>query len=423
MRSFLRRQWVLWNGRKMRRLLLPAVVWLLVMLGLVVCARAQSGTYTVTHDGGPTDSVTAVFTIHPGVSPGTWTVTIDSVTGSAAIPQGRYAPVNPSGGVSSYTNSTGDWPVADWPQVMFMARSQTSGLFTVIGPYDVLAPPAEYRIRTSGTNDSEQPVRIGFIDANGDVVFDLIVAPGESWDETIVVDESDGPFTPYVATQNEFSDGVWTQVEIEEAQPQAVASAIPASDAVPLPSSSEVTYTVTNTTVNNTTVNNNTVVNSSANNQASPWINPTPATEDGDRLDKATFRQGVDKLETAIKKGAQDTVAGLKKVEDAVKDLRLATAPSLGDVESGELPEAVELPAPGLDAIPEAPEFFTGTLGSASVIAADLELFGDSFHWSVDFADYASAVNLVRSVLSVALFVGFFLLCVRTARGAGASDS
>jgi len=145
------------------------------------------------------------------------------------------------------------------------------------------------------------------------------------------VDEADGPFTPVIATRNEFSDGVWLSVDIEDATPAPSGPPItPSNTPGPTPpSTATIVQNITNTTVNNTNgdtitttnINNNITPNNSGNNTSSPWIAPTTPTVDNERLDKTTYKQGVDKLEVAIKASEKQRKADADLLKKAVEDL------------------------------------------------------------------------------------------------------
>jgi len=228
-----------------------------------------------------------------------------------------------SGG--AITSWSGAVPALDWTSGGFRRlslRELEPGSNIILANNSVwFGGAADYKIRTMGTNNSDQTIRIGYVDASGDSVLDITVQPGESWDETVVVNEADGPFTPVIATQGQFSDGVWFSVPIEDATPVPTGSPVSPSTADPVPETSTVVYNVTNNTVNNNTIINNQSTPNSPGGGGSPWLAPSGGTVDTERLDKTTFRQGVDKLEVAIKASEKQRKADADALKEAVEEL------------------------------------------------------------------------------------------------------
>lgn len=432
-KAFLKRQYILWNGRKMKNLLYPVVIWL-ALLVMLSCTRvfgqnifATYGSAYVNADVDGAD-IDVAWDVPGPMSAGHYYVAqfYLSSDGGATNTNWIY------NGYFSHNSATATHSIGTYTHWRVWVGDLENGTNADLGHIDTgwqpIADEEEpYRVRSTGTNNSDQEIRVGMVDNNGDTIFDIIVQPGESWDETHEVDEADGPFTPVIATRNEFSDGVWLAVDLEDADPTPAGPAVPPSQEDPIPGESTVVQNITNQTVNNVNINNNPSPNSPSNNDSTPWVNPTPATVDNERLDKATYKQGVDKIETAIKQGTKDVVKEVKKqgedTVEAIESLLDATAPSIGDVAAGPLPDPVDpLPSPnvvaGEGAIPEVPDFFTGTLSAETTITAELDMFGDTYDWTLDLTDYDEPIEIVRGVLTTILFVMFFLLLVRTARGA-----
>jgi len=268
------------------------------------------------------------------------TLTINALSLPAATPEVfyvLYGSVTATDGGSETTNiftvaasgaAISTWsganPALDWTSGGFRRlslRQLEPGTNIILANNSVwFGGAADYKIRTVGTNDSDQSIRVGFVDGSGSSVLDIVVPAGGSWDETVVVDEADGPFTPVIATQNEFSDGVWFNVPIEDATPIPSGPPVSPSTADPVPEASTVVQTVTNNTVNNTTINNYAPSNGPGSGGA-PWIAPTSGTTDTERLDKSTYRQGVDKLELAIKASEKQRKEDADALQEAVEGL------------------------------------------------------------------------------------------------------
>lgn len=98
------------------------------------------------------------------------------------------------------------------------------------------------------------------------------------------------------------------------------------------------------------------------------------------------------------------------------------------ELEPGEAEEAPTVPAPdmvGKFALPTLPS----SIGTVTTLAATIPGFNvsgvgwPSYDWTFDLDDHASAVSLVRGIFAGVLYICYFILCVRTIRGAAASEN
>lgn len=98
------------------------------------------------------------------------------------------------------------------------------------------------------------------------------------------------------------------------------------------------------------------------------------------------------------------------------------------ELEPGEAEEAPTVPAPdmvGKFALPTLPT----SIGTVTTLSATIPGFNvsgvgwPSYDWTFDLDDHASAVSLVRGIFAGILYICYFILCVRTIRGAAASEN
>jgi len=146
------------------------------------------------------------------------------------------------------------------------------------------------------------------------------------------------------------------------------------------------------------------------------------------------YREGVDrivaKLQKLVDKPVPDNTVieeKLATLHDDVKATTLTpanvTLPTLagvddfGKVSSGVLPST-------------APTFFSGTLStSAHSVTVNLPTFTiltrqwPEHSFTLDFVTYSDAITYFRGFLVVVLWIGYFLLIVRTVKGMGASET
>jgi len=263
------------------------------------------------------------------------------------------------------------------------------------------------------TNTRDYPIRYGVFGV-GDELLELIdVAPGAT--VTGQVTGAEGQvFTEKVFVPANFSDGGWVPADLDD------------GDAIPLPAipsasvGSYVTPAVPPTTPSHTAVipsgsipSSGTITPTSG---GTIWT-PTANTVDNERLDKATYRAGVDK-----------TVAALDKISTTLKTTTV-TEPTTTEGDAPEPMEATELPvAEVTNMFPTTPDMPTGSFTSVSEISVNLTIPGIGpipdipISWEYDLAQHSGVITLIRDLLKYLLVWGFFIACVKTGRGAFADQ-
>jgi len=155
---------------------------------------------------------------------------------------------------------------------------------------------------------------------------------------------------------------------------------------------------------------------------ASPvWSAPTGATADGERLDKATYRQGIDK-----------TVLGVKAVETKLTNLYNAvTGTGSPDVSGPDFPTTSTTTFAGSSSgvvgnleglMPAAPNVLPTSIDKDSSISFPLAFpFIGSQTLAIDLAVFSGPVAFIRGMCLSILAILFFLVSVRTIRSTFAS--
>jgi hypothetical protein len=410
----------------MRRLLLPAFVWLLVVLVLGLCTPAARAYQThpmgegssVDNDGSQvsvswnttTGTLSWTYSMGGGAdghSQGVWLYKVAS-NGSYTSTYTFFDIVNLSGASGSGSDSThiasGDWVILAGRKWL-TATSEYSDYFVWFrcGYTDVI--PKKFRFQ--GTNTYAYGIKAVILSSDNSVLWTSgVIAPGEGWDHTEdVTHRTDGPFRGALLLPAANTDGVWVLQDLDDATPTPITDPTEGTetndtpDPVPTDPAPEVPTSG--------------AINTSGGQQGGIWQSTTNTT-DNERLDKTTYRQGVDKIDVR-----------LKSIYDLLNKETTKTAPTDTPTTFSTAGTAPDTPAAIL---PTPPTFFSGSFSSGTQIAADLPSFtviGRTFpavHWQFDFADYAAPIALVRGVLSIALLIGFFLLCVRSARGSSADS-
>lgn len=153
----------------------------------------------------------------------------------------------------------------------------------------------------------------------------------------------------------------------------------------------------------NSPATNNTVNKNAYRPIWSPFSGQT-AGEQTDLLTIPAYREGIEKL------------LQTKQVEAEDEEMEFPEAEEFPEVDTSELiPE-------------EAPNFFTGSIGTSTTINFSSPSFtvgGRTFpamSKTIDLSDYDTAVSYFRALCSVVLWVIYFALCVRTGRSAAADQ-
>jgi len=278
---------------------------------------------------------------------------------------------------------------ADPVIIMFNPGPAPDKRVTIKIPINKTAFPITYKLMQDG-------VEIGSVTLN----------PGQGLLQTFTV-----PSTSQVNVLTETSgigfDGSAWVVNEELVTTQAVGDPItptvnttPPETDIPLPTLPESENPATNPIDNPAT-------NSTANtNKYKPIWTPQAEQTPGEQTNLLTieaYREGVEKLMTA-------TVPTYTEGEDIPPD---AVDTAVESFEGNIMASA-------------APSFFTGSPGGSSVISADLPSFSvlgktwPAHTFSYDLSQHSAIISWFRAICSVCLWVGYFILCVNTARGAGA---
>lgn len=134
---------------------------------------------------------------------------------------------------------------------------------------------------------------------------------------------------------------------------------------------------------------------------------------DGSGVTNTVYRQGVDKITTRLDEMLKVPVGVAQPEPAGTPQSPVAGGTALPGVTPGNL-------------IPETPTFFSGSFGDVTTVTANLVVPGMlgvsdiNYNWQFDMAEYSTPISLVRLTLSACLVVGFFILCVKTARGSSA---
>lgn len=184
-------------------------------------------------------------------------------------------------------------------------------------------PMASEFIRFKDTNTKEVSMRIVSKDKNGLTLWDSgEILPGQPYDSGSIDVTGKTPTTYDVFYKGEFADGIWSQTGSGDF-PSTPANEIPQPGPTPSPTPPPaITQPLPSPLPPAPQANQNTVSNTNL----SIWGQPTAATTDNERLDKLTYKQGIDKLDSTLKKldneedeeAAEEGVEFLVDVEQAI---------------------------------------------------------------------------------------------------------
>jgi len=460
-RSVVRRQGILFGGRKMRKLLMPAFVWLVTCVLLSVCAHAQTygpfngitynkvgscptqtqgtaigsptvvvgfridgvsisgGTTTVSYSwqryagtGGNVNygainiwvdnSYDAGKDLNLGATtPGVWQSGTQTMTGSQVMKLRLYTILYSDAGQLNCTGPTSNYPGPAQDTVVASAGHLPQDLnwtYTNDKPYEVTLKLTKGGVDTGWTTTVGAAVNGVATTASG-----TITGLADATDYAILVQD------PY-----DFTDGQWVDTG---------SLVTKSTTTVPNPTSGTPDKLVDHgTTPTNTSSTGNILGVPTPTNQPSQPPNsstsggtvwtPTTNTVDNERLDKATYRQGVDKI-----------TQNLDGIKDVLKNTT-KTEPTLPADPADPAAVTLEVPTPETNFIPTAPTGFTGNFTSVSAVSANLTIpamLGVSaipVNWSYDFSTHSTIIGVLRDLLKFILVWCFFILCVKTARKA-----
>jgi len=417
----------------MKRLLLPAFLWLLVMWLLGTCQQvfaygstvnnmgvfgttASHGRSTVTRLTSSTFSVTWSPS-GAGGFPSDWCTTQHTAyaTGSGtAVFDSSTVPL--TGGSTTFTCSAGNW-------FRIVDRTYVSGdAFDTVFYYQNTSTPKKKNIETF-TNTRDYAVRyVYFNDATDAVLKDSgTVAPGATADMTFEYD-STVTLKRRIFVPADFSDGGWVEATLDTNptpdpdDPSTVAGPNTTQTAEYYPPGAAPT-----TPTNSTVTPSNTPASLAITPGSQTVWTPTTNTTDNERLDKATYRVGVDKINDK-----------LGEVKTKLTEIKTALTTDTGTTTAPEIPadpaetEAMTIPTPNVASVLPDPmeDLFTGSFTSVTAVSANmtipafLSVPSTSWNWSYDFSEHETLITVIRNFLKFVLVVEFFLLSTRTVRGA-----
>lgn len=433
-RSMVRRQSVLFGGRKMRTELKPAfyvvLYWAIVIIAFYAffANRAQSQTTASGTLSVPDGSLS--WTLNPTTHLWTFTYSLGRVDNPGSDPADYYTSysvrrVDPTTHVSigdaSITRNSVEsgWGASPWhvtgtasftmnPTYVYKIRivQVKDDNVTFMGDQsfftDSLAKKVLIKIPI---NKTDFPITYKLMQ-DGVQVGSVTLQPGEGLLQEMTVPSTSTVTVVSSTTGIGFDGNTWV-VEESMVTEQEVGQITPTEGGTPpesniasptLPESQNPAVNPINDPANPDTVNTN---------KNKPIWKPAEEQVAGEQTNLLTieaYREGVEKLVDA------KTPTGLGEEEAVVEGENV----ELRTVNTEEI-----LPS-------TAPNFFPETPGTSSTISATLpSITAGGKTWpahsfSINLADYSTAITWFRSICSLALWIGFFILCVNTARGAGA---
>lgn len=393
---------------------MPALLWLLACAALALCARGEtitnshSGatatvTWTYDHENGEIDWVFTYTTPGSGGwSAGGWAYSTTGEGGPMGSAFFDLSPISSGSSSGSFPVDAGDW-------IRFGARVSGPGSWWLINPdvedwYQV--PVVAKKVRIAYHNPNDVPVRVKLVDAANPetVLADTVVQPGTGFIQTYTLPEgvNDVQLLTFVEGFERdgpswvVSEGAVTKIGESDPLPGATSTGSEEPEAVTVPPPPGAPGAIKPVSDN-------------------PPAKPRPTVwfggGGGSDLDATVFREGIDKLEVAIKE--------LSVVPEGVD---APGTDEIGDTEPMEYVGAAQkIPA-------ELPTFLTGEFGSTNALSVTLPGFSvggvewAERVWTFDASQYSTFITLMRALLLAVVLVCWFLLCVRTVRGASANE-
>jgi len=427
----------------MRRLLMPAFVWVVTCMLLAVCARGQSygpffgQAYNITGTC-PTQTTTTVagnatigFTITGTTISGsnttvnyTW-VRTGTNTNYGVINIWEDSPyesdvvLSPSaGGSGSVVLQAGQVLKLRMYHVLYAGGAQLN----CTGPTGTYPGPAQDTIVATGgvmpqdlnwsyTNDKNYTVKLKLVKGGVDTGWTTEVGPNATASGVItgLADATD--YTMAIQDPYQFTDGSWVDsgAYITKSTPSVPNPASGTPDNI-VPSGT--TATTANTFAPTPPTNQPTSAPTTSTTGTTAWT-PTTNTVDNERLDKATYRAGVDK-----------TILKLGEIKDAITTTTVTAPETFGDPEET---AAALVAGPSITNImPTTPPTLTGNFTSVHTVSANLTIPGMMgiadipVNWTYDFSQHESLITIIRNFLLYIITICFFILCVRTAKESSA---
>lgn len=259
----------------------------------------------VTETDGPTSwggqNTTTVWTYAaPTLS---WSCTCTGTLGSHTmyVPGGATLAVYSHSGGSSHSGSVSGLSVG---QTVVLSGPEHS--------YTIPSSPNQKKNIETFTNTRDYPVRYVIFAADGTTILkdSGSISPGGTADMTFEFLESEGPLVRKIFIPADFSDGGWVEADLDtDSSPSGTyvsPSPTPETTSTYVPPATPPTSPVNNTSMPTTAPNAGVIQPGSQ----TIW-NGTSNTVDNERLDKATYRQGVDKQ-----------VEKLGQIKDKLEEIR-----------------------------------------------------------------------------------------------------
>lgn len=261
----------------------PPVTW--TQSGATITASFNTGTNTwvLTVSGTFSGSAAVYYSARPSETPG-WSDGFYTAYSGGTL-------INGSATMSGFGTT-----------VLWTLSSNAMGSETT--RYIGKAAAAAENIRIDGINSKNTDIRIEAKDKNGVTIWDSgTIPPGAAYDSGNLVVTGKTPVTYNVFYRSQYGDKTWTEGTPGEIPTSSPVNPTPLPS--PTPSASPVPPTPPGTPppaplpAPNPSPTQNTINNSNV----SMWAGATAGTTDTERLDKATYKQGVDKLESTLKDG------------------------------------------------------------------------------------------------------------------------
>jgi len=260
-------------------------------------------------------------------------------------------------------------------------------------------PETEKRVRVAGTHTGERPIRIVLRSGESDIIGSIDVQPGASYDQTFTVTDAQETAGLHLDTfvQDTFQDGVWVQKDtFDPATATKIGSEEVSGVVLPpggIPDAPHEAYSNRGPS---------SAAPTATTSSTSAWTssNVTTTTTDQERLDKSTYREGVDKLERVLQGKTSDVPAAPTATGTPV-----FTAPTNPNRLVSKLPSVPSVTAPT----------------PVTAITVSLQIPGITVApVTIDFdrPGFSGPVSIFRSIMLGVMTLIYLILSIRTVRGA-----
>lgn len=419
------RQGVLFRGRKMKATLMPAfwvvVGWFAVFAAVTCSATTMSFSddywqfpdVTVEYDH--TDGANKIYNVsvtHYSSTADNPASSVTIVGVEAGVEYGTMTPTGLTGWsqTSQTKTATLSVPLDKTLTMRVKATSSISAVYNYNGGQFQSSADTDCVVVFPATkNTTGYPIHYRIVHSIDGTVATIIVQPGQSVPRAEYAVTCGGTYqiqyqVPDAGPGNN-GDGTWTVIDGTDADPDGWKPGTPIPDTGPDDEHPDPPMP------ENPTGPNDEPLPQAPKDPAPPWQGPTAPTVDDERLDKQTFKQGVDKVVAELQEQTKE-LKKLNKAPDAI--------PS-GDPT---IPDRPAVPHPEEDLLPggTVPNFFTGSLNTSTheinVSLPSITALGRTYPakiLSIDLADYSAVIVPFRALLSGILWILFFILITRTA--------